>query len=96
MILLSQGHGFIDTRKVWGILSLDKKYPAAAIDSACARAIAMKSYSYRTVAALLERQQRKASRLTPPNGKASHKFARDLSVYSESLALFPVDPPQGE
>jgi hypothetical protein len=96
VILLGQGHGFIDTRKVWGILSLDKQYPATAIDRACAQAIAMKSYSYRTVAGLLQRAQRKASPLSPPNGKASHKFARDLAVYSQSLALFPVDPPQGE
>jgi hypothetical protein len=29
--LLQQGNGFIDTRKIWGILSLDKKYPALAI-----------------------------------------------------------------
>jgi hypothetical protein len=56
----------------------------------------MNSYSYRTVLGLLQREQRKAARLTPPESKASHKFARDLAVYSESLALFPVDPPQGE
>jgi hypothetical protein len=96
VILLAQGHGFIDTRKVWGILSLDKTYAPAAIDAACAQAIAMNSYSYRTVLGLLQCEQRKAARLTPPESKASHKFARDLSVYSESLALFPVDPPQGE
>jgi Mu transposase-like protein len=96
VILLGQGHGFIDTRKVWGILSLDKQYPGAAIDAACAQAIAIKSYSYRSVVGFLQREQRKASRLTPPEPKASHKFARDLAVYSESLALFPVDPPQGD
>jgi hypothetical protein len=96
VILLGQGHGFIDTRKVWGILSLDKSYPAAAIDAACAQAIAMKSYSYRTVLGLLQREQRKPARLMPPENQAAHKFARDLSVYSQSLALFPVDPPPGE
>lgn len=96
VILLAQGRGFIDTRKVWGILSLDKKYPAAQIDRACAQAIAIKSYSYRSVAGLLEREQRKAARHAPPTLKAPHKFARDLAVYSETLALFPVDSTQGE
>jgi hypothetical protein len=96
VILLAQGHGFIDTRKVWGILSLDKKYPAAQIDRACAQAIAIKSYSYRSVAGLLEREARKASPRAPATAQASHKFARDLAVYSETLALFPVDSTQGE
>jgi len=62
VILLGQGHGFIDTRKVWGILSLDKKYAPAAIDAASAQAIAMKSYSYRSVLGLLQREQRNAPR----------------------------------
>lgn len=52
--LLMQGNGFIDTRKVWGILSLDKKYPASAINEACERAISIEAYSYRTILSFLE------------------------------------------
>ena len=37
--ILAQGKGFIDLRKVWGILSLDKRYPASRIDGACGRAL---------------------------------------------------------
>jgi hypothetical protein len=95
VILLAQGHGFIDTRKVWGILSLDKGYPAEAIDAACRQALEMKSYSYRTVVRLLKRPD--AAAVVPSTKKAqSHKFTRDLSVYSAQLSLFPTHDTQGE
>jgi hypothetical protein len=47
--LLLDGQGFIDTRKIWGILSLDKKYSPEAINEACRQAISIGSYSYRTI-----------------------------------------------
>jgi hypothetical protein len=47
VILLQQGQGFIDTRKIWGILSFEKTYPPAEINAACRTAIDLKSYSYR-------------------------------------------------
>ena len=57
-IILSGGDGFVDTRKVWGILSLDKSFSNTAIDRACALAIEMSSVSYRTVHALVRMQPR--------------------------------------
>ena len=57
-IILSGGDGFVDTRKVWGILSLDKSFAASAIDRACGLAIEMNSVSYRTVHALVRMQPR--------------------------------------
>jgi hypothetical protein len=93
VILLEQGHGFIDTRKVWGILSLDKTYAPADINAACREAIAMKCYSYRKVASLLER----GCAPSAMTGKAAapNPFTRDLSVYAESLSLSPT-PPDGD
>ena len=37
--ILRKGDGFIDLRRIWGILSLDKKYSKDEIDTACQRAI---------------------------------------------------------
>ncbi|MHB8563149.1 MAG: hypothetical protein ACYDDA_04230 [Acidiferrobacteraceae bacterium] len=93
VILLTQGQGFIDTRKVWGILSLDKKYAAADIDAACRQAIDMKSYSYRKVASLLKSAQASAAVKAAPVTRQTNKFTRDLSVYTAQLSLLPTQPP---
>lgn len=92
VILLTQGHGFIDTRKVWGILSLDKKYTAAAIDSACRESMALQSYSYRMVVRLLKHADRLTPVSTSVSSNAAHQYTRDLSVYAEPLALLPTQP----
>jgi len=47
--ILAQGNGFIDFRKIWGILSLDKKFPAHIIDQACMLAHEQERWSYRAV-----------------------------------------------
>lgn len=88
VILLEQGQGFIDTRKVWGILSLDKKYDAHAIDAACRQAIDMQSYSYRTVVRLLKCAPG-SNDTTSRKPATRNKFTRDLSVYAEQLSLLP-------
>jgi len=95
LILLTQGQGFIDTRKVWGILSLDKEYEAPAIDTACRRAIEMKSYSYRTVVRLLKGEHRSRP-ATAAGSQHPNKFTRDLSVYAEQLSLLPTHPQENE
>ena len=93
LMILRQGEGFIDTRKVWGILSLDKSYSPERIDEACGKALAMESPRYRTVKSLLELS-------AEPEGKKSniatrrsreYKFVRPLSVYGEQLPLLEPD-----
>lgn len=86
--LLGQGHGFIDTRKIWGILSLDKKYEASAINRACAQAITLQRYSYRAVLQLVKRRDA-AAVPNEPGSEMPHKFTRDLSVYAEQLSFLP-------
>ncbi len=85
--LLIKGNGFIDTRKIWGILSLDKKYPFKRINEACKKAISINSYSYRTVLGMLElggeslEQQgweRKKTDVSP-------KFVRSIKEYQQLL-----------
>jgi len=41
--ILSQGQGFVDTRKVWGILSIDKNHSSAEVERACKLAYEMGS-----------------------------------------------------
>ena len=48
------GNGFIDTRKVWGILALDKKYSADNINNACQKALSVDAISYRSILTFLQ------------------------------------------
>lgn len=75
-ILLS-GNGFVDTRKVWGILSLDKSYKKKDIDLACEKALMCDDLSYRTVLSYLELRPSKKIKST----NTSSKFTRDMSEY---------------
>lgn len=92
--LLKQGQGFIDTRKIWGILSLDKRYGAERINEACRRALELQSLSYRTVKHFLEVEEevvalkRHSEAAPPPSSvKPAPKHVRPLSVYQEQLSL---------
>ena len=95
--LLGRGQGFIDTRKIWGILSLDKEYTRNQIDVACRRALELEQIGYRAVKGLLELAE--AENLTrlellpgdstkPLVAAPAHKHVRPLSVYREQLNLF--------
>lgn len=77
--ILLAGNGFVDTRKVWGILILDKKYSADQIEKACKYALECGQLSYRTVLSFLtlmpiEKEEIKASK--------DNKFIRDPSEYT--------------
>ncbi len=85
--LLMAGNGFIDTRKIWGILSLDKKYPADAINESCRMAISIDSCSYRTILAFLERgpegEDKEEEGLT--HSTQTSKFIRPIEEYKQQL-----------
>jgi transposase len=86
IIILQQGQGFIDTRKIWGILSLDKSYPSDVINRACRDAIEISSYSYRTVRSLCSITA-KAKEVLPLKRVEKHKFTRSLDEYKKQLEL---------
>lgn len=99
MKLLAQGQGFIDTRKIWGILSLDKEHAAGDIDAACRRALELDQIGYRAVKKFLEwaQTQRLMQGVCLPNEKGKpmvvadgpvFKHVRPLSVYQDQLRLF--------
>lgn len=87
--LLIQGNGFIDTRKIWGILSLDKKYTNEQINDACKKAIELDSYGYRAVVSMLETYHPKSSVSKEIPEKeikhASSKFVRPICEYQELI-----------
>ncbi len=82
-ILLS-GNGFVDTRKVWGILSLEKDYSRDAIDIACGEALEREDLSYRTVKMFLTLQARTSEEI--PRSK-NNKFVREMGEYVTQLKL---------
>lgn len=83
--ILHFGDGFIDFRKIWGILSLDKKYSPTEINAACEFALEFEDLSYHTVVRQIE-----AARVAPIVDEAaptrpSGKFQRSLSEYKQLL-----------
>ena len=97
--LLGRGQGFIDTRRIWGILSLDKRYAAAQINAACRRALELDQLSYWTVKGFLELEASAAVERSEGTGGGSavtlsapparaHTHVRPLSVYRDQLRLF--------
>jgi transposase len=83
-ILIAQGQGFIDTRKVWGILSLDKTYPAEQIDAACKHALELHSHSYQTVKNLLKLGVGQIKREATPVEEAQSDLASNQSGENEN------------
>lgn len=89
-IILSGGDGFVDTRKVWGILSLDKSFSSEAIDRACGLAIEMSSVSYRTVNALVRMQPRGLGGVTAASASASASESNDGDVANQNQNQSPA------
>ena len=92
--ILGQGKGFIDLRKVWGILSLDKRYPASRIDGACGRALVVGQVGYQAVKRWLDWETPSVSAGTPDVGTTpapivDNKYVRPLSVYREKIDGLP-------
>lgn len=91
--LLMRGHGFIDTRRIWGVLSLDKSYSHDQINEACRQALELDTLSYRMVKSLLRLQPPTKNTESHDDGSTSrvanksHKFVRPMSVYEEQLEL---------
>lgn len=88
--ILAQGRGFIDYRKIWGILSLDKRFPAYIINHACMLAHDHTRWSYHAVVdyaeslQALENQESETPRqLTFPHAKFTH----DIGQYADHIKL---------
>lgn len=92
-IILARGEGFVDTRSVWGLLTLNKKYNAADIDKACLSALELSQVNLRTIQQLLNIMAKPKPKENPREEipLAAHtmggKFARSMSEYKNHLRL---------
>ena len=83
--ILRKGDGFIDFRRIWGILSLDKKYAKAEIDRACARALAEETLTYRAICRFLQEAQEEVVPAEAVPQRPAGKFQHPLSEYTQLL-----------
>jgi hypothetical protein len=93
LTILGGGDGFIDTRKIWGILTLDTKYDKKAIDDACRRALELDRIGYLPVVRILENPpvDANANVAREPTSHdphlEEHKFTRSTDEYTKYFQL---------
>jgi transposase len=84
--ILKQGNGFVDTRKVWGVLSFDKSYSAEKIDRACQMCLELEQFSYQSLKRILEMSdgilKKEGARPVGVN-----KYVRSTNDYVEKINL---------
>jgi hypothetical protein len=88
--------GRVGQRKLWGIVSLARRYPAHCVNAACAQALEQGLYSYKRVQTLSEAlfaQAIKAIEAQPPAGDGKtdtltqqHELIRDPDEYADLFA----------
>ncbi len=86
--ILKKGDGFINTRVIWGILALDKKYSHDELDAACKLAFETDALSYHAIIRFMnEARERAAAADTPPTvpDRLPGKFQRNVSEYTQML-----------
>lgn len=91
-IVLARGEGFVDTKVVWGLLTLNKKYENSDIDKACLSALELSQVNLATVRQLLnimakpmEKEMQREEQLAAQT--TGGKFARPMSEYKNHLTL---------
>jgi transposase len=90
-IVLARGEGFVDTRVIWGVLALNKKYKNEDINRACESALELEQVNLATVRQLLNimavpiknKTQNEEFSVQATGGK----FARPMSEYKNYLKL---------
>jgi transposase len=100
-IILARGAGFVDTRAVWGLLTLNKKYESLDIDKACQTALELSQVNLRTIHQLLNITAKPKTKATVNNDPAAAqvmggKFARPMSEYKNHLRLIQGGPGPAE
>jgi len=95
--LLFAIEGRVGQRKLWGIVSLARRFPASCVDAACAQALEQGVYSYKRVLALTEALFEQAMAAieaaasgTPAGGANAltqqHALIRDADEYGDLFA----------
>jgi transposase len=105
-VVLARGEGFVDTRIVWGILTLNKTYTDFDVNKACSGALELSQVSMKCVRQLLSltavpKKKRAATSgvgsvgegLSASNDESKGgKFARPMSDYKKHLNLVHSKP----
>jgi len=93
-LVLARGEGFVDTRVVWGLLTLNKKYQNADVDKACLSALELSQVNLKTVRQLLNIMASPKTNTDSSSTEELHpaqsiggKFARPMSDYKNHLKL---------
>ena len=95
--LLFAIEGRVGQRKLWGIVSLSRRYPAHCVNAACAQALEQGVYSYKRVQSLTERVFAQALDAIEAAGLAGekagttaltqqHALIRDANEYGDLFA----------
>ena len=82
--MLLAERGFIDLRKIWGILNLPKDYLKDSVNDACKQAYDCGQLNYRTVKSFLEHPPEKKDSIPP---SVENKFIRKIKDYLDHLDL---------
>jgi hypothetical protein len=91
--VLLQGDGFINYRRIWGILSLNKKYKNDEINSACLEAIESGSFSSRAIEQIIVHAREELVDNHPSEIRPAGKFQRNIAEYRQ--LLFNLKPTGG-
>ena len=91
-VVLARGEGFVDTKVVWGLLTLNKKYSNTDIDKACLSALELSLVNLGTVRQLLNIMAKPKELLKQKDNPTAvqamgGKFARPMSEYKNYLKL---------
>jgi transposase len=90
-LVLARGEGFVDTRVVWGLLTLNKKYLNEDIDKACLSALELSQVNLKTVRQLLSIMVNPKPNLKENELQSAQpmggKFVRPMSDYKNHLKL---------
>ncbi len=91
-IILARGAGFVDTKVIWGLLSLNKKYSNEDIDKACLSALELEEVKLRTIQSLLKimakpKVQEKFTEDYKEGQTMGGKFVRSMNEYKTHLKL---------
>jgi hypothetical protein len=92
--ILATHEGFVDTRIIWGILSLDKEYKNDEIDSACEKALKIKMLSYRVIKKFLENNCVKKEKKEVK--RENHAYVRSLSAYQQKIKDIQIEKEKNE
>jgi len=83
--ILKHGEGFSDFRKIWGILSLDKKYTHQEINTACELALDCDELSFLSVRRFIKELKESKVEEHSTHIHQPAKFQRDLGEYKQVL-----------